>query len=66
MKFIKNATKFFSKYPMQNAFVNLLLGVGLGFLLAYPVVGEHPMRWGGLFLLLGVVGYIWAGFQKTK
>jgi hypothetical protein len=62
----KNAMKFFSKYPAQNSFVHLLLGVGIGFLLAYPVVAEHPVRWGALFVLMGAVGHCWAGFQKTK
>jgi hypothetical protein len=65
-KFYKNTMKYFSKYPDQNAFVSLLAGLGIGFLLAYPVVGEHPIRWGGLFVLMAVVGYAWAGFQKVK
>jgi hypothetical protein len=66
MKFYKNAMKYFSKYPDQNAFVHLLAGVGFGFLLAYPVVGQHPIRWGLLFVLMAVVGHIWAGSQKVK
>ena len=65
MNFYKNMTKFFSKHPDQNAFVFLMLGVGIGFCLAYPVIGEHPLRWGGLFVLMGAVGLVWAGFQKT-
>lgn len=66
MKFYKTAMKYFSKNPDQNAFVHLLGGVGIGFLLAYPVVGEHPIRWGLLFLLMALVGLIWAGTQKVK
>jgi hypothetical protein len=66
MNYFKNANKYFSKYPSQNTFVNLILGVGIGFVLAYPVIGEHPVRWGGLFILMGLIGNVWAGFQKTK
>jgi len=66
MNYYKNAMKYFSKYPDQCIFVNLLTGVGLGFMLTYPVVGVHPIRWGLLFLGMGVVGFIWAGLQKTK
>jgi hypothetical protein len=62
----RNSTKFFSKYPAQNSLVSLLLGVGIGFLLAYPVIGEHPLRWGVLFVIMGLAGFVWAGFQKTK
>jgi hypothetical protein len=65
-RYYKNAMKYFSKNPDQNAFVHLMGGVGLGFLLAYPVVGEHPVRWGGFFVGLAVVGLIWAGTQKTR
>jgi hypothetical protein len=66
MKFWKQAMKYFSKYPDQNAFVHLLGGVGIGFMLTYPVANTHPVRWGALFILLAIVGYIWAGIQKTK
>jgi hypothetical protein len=66
MNYYKNAMKYFSKFPSQNSFVHLILGIGIGFIIAYPVVGVHPIRWGGLFILMGAVGMIWAGFQKTK
>jgi hypothetical protein len=66
MKFWKQAMKYFSKYPDQNAFVHLLGGIGIGFLLTYPVASTHPVRWGALFILLAVIGFTWAGSQKTK
>lgn len=66
MKYYKNAVKYFTKHPDQNAFVHLLLGIGIGFLLTYPVAETHPVRWGALFLLLGAIGHVWAAIQKTK
>ena len=66
VKNYRNAMKYFGKYPDQNAFVHLLGGVGIGFMLTYPVAGIHPVRWGLIFLLMAVVGYLWAGMQKTK
>jgi hypothetical protein len=66
MKFYKQLMKYFSKYPDQNAFVHLLGGIGIGFFLTYPVADIHPIRWSALFLMLAVIGYIWAGNQKIK
>ncbi len=65
-KYITNSMKFFSKHPDQNAFVHLLGGIGIGFLLTYPVAGVHPVRWGLLFLLMAAIGHVWAATQKTK
>ena len=66
MNYYHNAMKYFGKHPDQNAFTHLMIGVGAGFLLAYPTIGEHPIRWGGFFLLLGVVSLVWAAVQKVK
>ena len=66
MKLFKNTMKYFSKYPDQNAFVHILGGIGLGFLLTYPAAGAHPIRWGLIFIGMAVVGYLWAGNQKVK
>jgi hypothetical protein len=66
MKIYKNAMKFFAKYPNQNFFISLIAGIGLGFLLTYPVAGPHPVRWGLVFLLMAAVGFWWAGQQKVK
>jgi len=44
--------------------VHVLGGIGIGFLLAYPVAGVHPVRWGLLFLGLSIAGHVWAGYKK--
>ncbi len=65
MKFYRNyekkATKYLSKYPKYNAIIHVLGGIGIGFLLAYPVAGSHPVRWGLIFLGLSLIGHLWAG-----
>lgn len=66
MKLYTNAMKYFARFPDQNSFVHLLGGVGVGFLLTYPVAGVHPVRWGLLFLGMAVLGFLWAGTQKVK
>lgn len=66
MKYYKNAMKFFGKHPDQNGFIHLILGFGLGILFTYPFVGSHPLRWGGLFIAMGLLGHAYAVFQKTK
>jgi hypothetical protein len=37
----------------------LLMGMGLGILFTYPVVGEHPVRWGVGLLAVGFFVYLW-------
>ncbi len=63
-KIYKSAMRFFAKNPHTNAFVHVLGGIGIGFLLAYPVAGAHPVRWGLLFLGLSIAGHVWAGYRK--
>ncbi len=63
-KLIKKTKKYFGKYPCFNGSVHLLIGIGIGFLLTYPVVGSHPVRWGVTFIVLGVLGHVWAVIKK--
>lgn len=59
-KLEKNMMKHFEKNPRFNSYVHVLAGVGIGFLLAYPVAGAHPVRWGLVFLVLSILGHWWA------
>jgi len=47
-----------SQHPHYSAVVNVLLGMGLGVLLTYPVVQEHPLRWAAGFIILATLGYL--------
>lgn len=63
-KFYKKMLTYFAKHSNYNAYVHFLGGIGVGFLLAYPVTGIHPVRWGLFFLGLSLTGHIWAGYKK--
>lgn len=56
--------KYMSKRPVYNACVHVVLGIGIGFLLAYSVVGIHPVRWGVAFIVLGLLGHLKATMMK--
>lgn len=60
---LKKIVKYMSKHPHYNAGVHWLGGVGLGFLLAYPVAREHPVRWGVAFLVLSLLGHLKAAMD---
>lgn len=59
-KYYKQIEKYMSKNPLFNGCVHLLGGIGIGILITYPFVGDHPVRWGVAFLLASVVGHLWA------
>ncbi len=59
----KRAVRYFTKYPHTNAVIHLFAGMGIGFLLTYPLAGAHPVRWGVALLTLSVLGHLWAATQ---
>lgn len=58
--------KYFSKHQAFNAYVHFLAGMGAGILITYPVVREHPLRWGFAFLLLSFLGHVYAATVKKS
>ena len=60
VKYYNRANKYFSKNPDFNGLVHIVAGIGIGFLLTYPLAAEHPVRWGVTFLILALIGHIWA------
>jgi len=56
---VKKMEEYFKKHHNYNALVHTLLGVGIGILMTYPLVGEHPFRWGAAFVLVGVLGHLY-------
>lgn len=59
MKMYKQIEAYFKKYPIYNGAVHVLVGMGAGILLTYPLVGDHPLRWGVTLLALGLVGHLY-------
>lgn len=60
---LNRIVKYMSKHPHYNAGVHWLGGIGLGFLLAYPLAGQHPVRWGVAFLALSLLGHLKASME---
>jgi hypothetical protein len=54
----KRAVAYFKKHPFYNAFLHLLAGAAIGIMIAYPIAGSHPLRWGLIILLVVVAGYL--------
>lgn len=59
-KSLKKIRAYFGKHPDYNGIVHLFAGIGIGFLLTYPVAGAHPVRWGVAFIILAVLGHLYA------
>lgn len=59
---MEKAMDYMKNHPVYNAVVHTLGGIGLGILITYPIAGVHPIRFGLAFLLLAVLGHIFAMF----
>lgn len=54
----KQIKKYFEKNAYYNSAVHLLIGVGIGILLA-PSTGIHPVRWAVALIAIGVFGHLY-------
>jgi hypothetical protein len=54
------ATAYFRKHIIYTAFVHLIGGIGIGVLITYPLAGIHPVRWGIIFLVIALLGHLYA------
>lgn len=60
----KTIEQYFKNHAMYSVVVHVLIGVGVGMLLTYPLAGEHPVRWGVALLVAGVLGHLYPLTQK--
>ncbi|MDO8551193.1 MAG: hypothetical protein Q7S03_00725 [bacterium] len=51
-------SEYFRKHPVYNSITHLSLGIGIGAILTYPYFTDHPVRWGAVFLIVGLFGHI--------
>lgn len=51
--------KYFEKHAYYNSVMHLIFGVGLGILIARPVIGEHPVRWAMALMAIGTLGHLY-------
>ncbi len=63
-KYFKRAEKYFSKHFYMNALIHTAIGIGIGILVTYPLVGEHPVRWGVALIVVGVLGHFLPFMEK--
>ncbi len=63
MKHYKKAMQYMSKHPAYNATIHALGGLGVGLLIARPLV-VHPLRTGIILIALSLLGHIYAWMSK--
>jgi hypothetical protein len=56
---LSTTESYFKRHPAYNSLVHLIIGLGIGILIAHPIVDPHPMRWGLGLILLGVIGHLY-------
>lgn len=56
----KRETGYLRRHPFFNAITNLSVGIGIGIIITYPYVQAHPLRFGLVFLGIGLLGYLYA------
>ncbi|MCL4418597.1 hypothetical protein M1146_00680 [Patescibacteria group bacterium] len=61
----KKATNYFKNHPEYNSLVHAIGGLGVGILIASPIIGPHPVRWGLGLLVLSILGHVYA-WSKGK
>lgn len=59
-KYRKTAISYFSKHVEFNAAVHAVGGIGVGILIAGPMANPHPVRWAAVFLIISLVGHLYA------
>lgn len=64
LKSFKKLEKYYTRHVWYAKAVYVLTGVGLGVLITYPLIGEHPLRWGTLLLVLGLFGSLYPLLEK--
>lgn len=60
---MKKAINFMKKHPIYSSSVHAIGGIGVGILIASPVAGAHPVRWGLAFIVVAIAGHIYAFFS---
>jgi hypothetical protein len=59
---MKKAVAYLKKHPVYSSTVHAIGGIGIGILIASPVAGIHPVRWGIALLIVSLLGHAYAWF----
>lgn len=54
-KIVERVVSSYFGYP---TIVNIVVGMGVGMLLTYPLAGAHPVRWGVSLVVIGILAQI--------
>ena len=60
MNYLKHLNKYLTKNVGFNSLIHASLGIGVGILITYPLIGIHPVRWALLFIAVALIGHLWA------
>lgn len=63
---IQSTEKYFKNHPAYNSIVHVIGGIGIGILITYPFIGDHPVRWGVAFVIVSILGHLYPIFLKKK
>jgi len=64
MTALKKMEKYYSQHVWYAKIVGLVIGIGVGILITYPLAGAHPVRWGFTFLVVGALAGLAPYFEK--
>ncbi len=56
---MKKALAFAKKHPAYIATIHAIGGIGIGIMIASPIAGVHPIRWGIAFLIISLLGHLY-------
>lgn len=59
---MEKATSYFKKHIAYTSLVHAIGGIGIGILIASPVAGIHPVRFGIALLAISLLGHLYAWF----
>lgn len=59
---MKKAMTFMKKHPAYSSTIHAIGCMGIGILIASPVAGIHPVRWGVALMIISLPGHVYAWF----
>lgn len=60
IKYMKKVLAFVKKHPAYIGAIHAIGGVGVGILIASTLAGAHPVRWGIAFIIVSLIGHLYA------